>query len=180
MKTYVIILAKTFPKGHSRHGELTRFREFLIRVLEEYSQDEIGAWDCWPVFINDGKKMHTIRGNFDLWEKRFKEIEEGRACLSVREWEGKPYDSKQSEIVRLTKEDGIGLQKLTFVDGRTFVDGLPIKIGKIVYNDGMQWDDFKEWFKGCDTSEPFAIIHFTKFRYNEEYASRRRLDELFV
>ena len=30
-------------------------------------------------------------------------------------------------------------------------------------NDGLDFDDWKEWFKGYDLSKPLAIIHFTKY-----------------
>ena len=60
------------------------------------------------------KKIHTIRANFPLWEKRIKEVQEGRAVLSIRQWTGEPYRSKQVEIVRLAAEGGVGVQKLCF------------------------------------------------------------------
>ena len=41
-------------------------------------------------------KLHTIRANYPLWEKRIKDIQEGHAVLSVRQWSGKPYRSKAS------------------------------------------------------------------------------------
>ena len=167
MKTYVIMLSKTFPRGHSRYGDLTKFKKYLLGVLENYDEDEIGKWDCYPVFVIDGKKIHTIRDNYKLWEERFKEIDAGKACLSIREWEGAPYRSKQVEIVRLTKDDGIGLQKLTFVNDILIpkVDGDNIKPGILAYNDGLQREDWIDWFRKADMTQPMAIIHFTKFRY---------------
>ena len=85
MKTYVITLSEKFPTTHPRKGQETEFgRSFL-----------------------NGKKIHTIRGNFPLWEKRLKEVQEGRAVLSVRQWTGVPYRSPQKELRRLTKEDGV-------------------------------------------------------------------------
>ena len=35
----------------------------------------------------------------------------------------------------------------------------------IAYNDGLSFEDWKEWFKKYDISKKLAIIHFTKFRY---------------
>lgn len=113
-------------------------------------------------------KIHTIRSNYQLWEKRIAEVERGEACLSIREWTGKPYRSKQIEIARLTKDDGVGIQKLEFLDGKI---GLP-RIG-IVYqrktelasNDGLIIWDWEDWFKNYDLTQLMAIIHFTKFRY---------------
>ena len=79
-----------------------------------------------------------------------------------------PYRSKQVEIARLTKEDGVGIQRLEFVNGKL---GLP-RIGivyqrknEIALNDGLSFEDWENWFKNYDLAQPMAIIHFTKFRY---------------
>lgn len=163
MKTYVIILSQTFPKGHAREGEPTCFKEKFLQ--EQQTQ-------CCPA------KIHTIRANYDLWEKRFLEIEKGNACLSVRQWTGKPYRSKQVELARLTNADGIGLQKLTVqpvetITARFFLMGKPTIIGyrpcfdihELAKNDGLDLEDFRKWFVNYDYSKPMAIIHFTNFRY---------------
>ena len=78
------------------------------------------------------------------------------------------YRSKQVEIARLTKEDGVGIQRLEFVNGKL---GLP-RIGivyqrknEIALNDGLSFEDWENWFKNYDLAQPMAIIHFTKFRY---------------
>ena len=36
---------------------------------------------------------------------------------------------------------------------------------QLAKNDGLSLEEFKEWFKGYDLSQPMAIIHFTRFRY---------------
>lgn len=177
MKTYVITLSQQFPKGHRRHGELTYFREqFQNTILDDAG---VSACDCCKYetrdceacgykAVNFRKKIHTIRANYPLWEQRFAEIERGDACLSVRQWTGMPYRSKQVEIGCLTVRDGIGIQQLEFVNNKL---GLP-RIG-IVYqrkhelalNDGLSFEDWESWFKGYNLTPPMAIIHFTKFRY---------------
>lgn len=153
MKTYVITLSKYFLAMHKRAGEETNFKE---------------------KFLN-GEKIHTIRANYPLWEKRIKEVQEGRAVLSIRQWTGKPYRSKQVEIATLTAEDEIGVQAARIVAGIY----LKIIFGEnfehyfvseeertlLAKNDGLSLEDWKGWFKGYDLSEPMAIIHFTKFRY---------------
>lgn len=113
-------------------------------------------------------KVHTIRANYPLWAKRIAEVERGVACLSIRQWTDKPYRSKQVEIARLTKDDGVGIQKLEFVDGKL---GLP-RIGivyqrkhELAHNDGLSFEDWESWFKGYDLTQPMAVIHFTDFRY---------------
>lgn len=151
MKTYVITLSKVFPSTHAKAGMNTCFEEKL-RVY----------------------KLHTIRANFDLWYKRFEKIAAGEACLSVRVWTGAPYRSKQKELARLTKDDGIGLQKLQLeVADKSFGiyharidDGCgSASIIELATNDGLSLEDWKKWFKNYDLSKPLAIIHFTPFRY---------------
>lgn len=146
MKTYVITLSRYFLAAHSKAGMPTDFKE---------------------KFLN-GEKIHTIRANYPLWENRIKEVQDGKAMLSIRQWTSKPYWSKQIEIARLTAENGVGIERLEFANGKL---GMP-RIG-IVYqrkhelarNDGLTLDDWQEWFRGYDLSKPMAIIHFTKFRY---------------
>lgn len=159
MKTYYLTLSQVFPVTHPRAGEETHFKDWLVGSLY------YGA---------TSGKIHTIRANFELWQKRFEDIYAGKACLSVRYWEGKPYRSKQHEIVRLTKDDGIGIQKLEFpfgtLDEAMIEDAEHVGMfGGIAQtfatNDGLSLNDWKAWFKDYDLSKQMAIIHFTKFRY---------------
>ena len=162
MKTYVITLSRHFLANHKRAGEETHFKEKFIlgQGLTDYDTPSMA-------------KIHTIRANYPLWEKRIKEVQDGHAVLSIRQWTGKPYRSKQVEIARLTADNGIGIQKLSFDKDR---DGVPsLKYfninGKYIdreilaNNDGLSKEDWQEWFRGYDLSMPMAIIHFTKFRY---------------
>ena len=167
MKTYVITVSHKFPKTHKRAGEETHFVE---RILSGQTKELI-QWN----------KLHTIRANCELWEKRIKEVREGRAILSVRYWSGKPYNSKQIEICRLEKDSGIGVQVLGFYWGgkdissvieKPFVipndaTGIPpiIPLDTLAKNDGLSIEDFKDWFRKYDLSKPMAIIHFTSYRY---------------
>ena len=162
MKTYVITLSKHFLANHKRAGEETHFKEkFLLgQGLTDYDTPSLA-------------KIHTIRANYPLWEKRIKEVQEGRAVLSIRQWSEKPYCSKQVEIARLTAENGVGIQKLSFdkdKDGvaslRYFnINGKYIDRETLANNDGLSKEDWQEWFRGYGLSKPMAIIHFTKFRY---------------
>jgi len=165
MKTYVLMISKTFMKSHPRGGQLTYFRDKIEYALT----DKVSG------------KIHTIRGNYDLWSKRADEINAGKAILSVRQWTKSPYNyerdgSKQQEFIKLNK---IGVQQIKIVhwapvtpsrliDGRAFqkecvVDrARSIPANQIAKNDGLNYPDFYDWFKddfeGC-------IIHFTDFRY---------------
>lgn len=164
MKTFVLTVSTTFPKTHINAGNETLF-------LNKIACGVFCSGDCedcdfkWP-------KRHTIRANYELWEKRAKHINEGRAILSIRYWSDKPYRSKQIELCQLNE---IGLQKLSFFDNdincpyvfeEDGVANYPIYgIEQIAKNDGLSLSDFKVWFKNYDLSKPMAIIHFTPFRY---------------
>lgn len=87
--------------------------------------------------------------------------------MSIRVWSGKPYHSKQVEIARLKKEDGIGLQKVSFPYGKLNMPAVDTYVNakSMAANDGLYYEDWEAWFKSYDLSKPLAIIHFTKFRY---------------
>ena len=157
MKTYVITLSRHFLANHKRAGEETHFKEkFLLgQGLTDYDTPSMA-------------KIHTIRANYPLWEKRIKKVQEGRAVLSIRQWTGKPYRSKQVEIATLTAENGVGVQKLEFYNntlGLCHIGVVYQRKYELAYHDGLSFEDWEEWFKGYDLSKPMAIIHFTKFRY---------------
>lgn len=170
MKKYVITLSKVFPTTHPKAGIPTGFEHKLHAAINGWSDHAY-------------LKLHTIRANYPLWAKRFEQIERGEAYLSVRQWSGKPYASKQVEIARLTKEDGIGLQVIRLNEGvgiygeYSIVENAWELLGihgdakvlnrQIAANDGLSLADWEAWFSNpkYDLSEPMAIIHFTKFRY---------------
>lgn len=154
LKCYVIMIAKHFPSTHPKKGKPTYFDD-LIRVGQYHR------------YVANLMKIHTIRKNYPLWEKRIKEVQEGKAYLSLRQWEGRPYHSEQLEFLRLTATDGVGLQRCYLIS-RTKIDVIgawlqPVEI--VAQNDGLSLEDFKNWFKDINSNETLAIIHFTKFRY---------------
>ncbi len=104
-----------------------------------------------------------------MWEKRIKEVQAGLAVLSVRQWIGKPYRSSQIEVVKLTSENGIGIQKLAFCGALSHFkieNGINTPLTEeLANNDGLSFKNWIEWFNGYDLNQPMAIIHFTKFRY---------------
>lgn len=163
MKTYVITLSRTFLSKHSKAGRFTRFAE-----LFENGQHlkPAGLEVC-------SHKIHTIRTNFALWKKCIDEVAKGEAILSIRQWSGKPYRSKQVLLANLTAENGVGIQKLTFQPDRDGafnfkyfdIDGHYADIKDVARHDGLSFEEWREWFKDCDLSQPLAVIHFTKFRY---------------
>jgi hypothetical protein len=144
MKTYVLTISKVFPKTHKRAGEPTNFN----------------------TKINRREKLHTIRANYDLWKKRIDEVNAGTAMLSVREWSGKPYQTKQVELFQFTAENWIGIQKLENPHTRVgaIIDDQLNSWADVANNDGLSFEDFCDWFKSAK-NEPMAVIHFTEFRY---------------
>lgn len=88
------------------------------------------------------------------------------AYLSIRTWTGAAYKSKQKEVFRLHKEDGIGIESLDVLPFGNHVGAMTwIDESALAKNDGLRYEDFKEWFKSYD-SETMVIIHFTDFRYS--------------
>lgn len=160
MKTYYLTLSKVFPKNHYRAGQPTNFED-AFNAGQVFNRGS----EC----LHRHPKLHTIRANYDFWAERFKKIEAGDACLSIRQWTGKPYRSKQVEIARLTREDGIGIQKLTVAGCATihpmFVDTYSVDCRTLANNDGLTETDWRNWFADYNLTEPLAVIHFTNYRY---------------
>jgi len=145
----ILLLCKTFPKGHRRAGELTKFH----------------------FNIEKGKKIHTVRSNKgNIWDQRCLDIALGRKYLTVREWTGKPYNSEQKEIARY---DHIVIQRIIMTYGvndelpRCWIDGKDVPIEEVAANDGLSVEDFVDWFFGQKDQNIFegVVIHFTDFRY---------------
>lgn len=181
MKTYVIIVSPTFPSYHPRKGQQTYFIEKIKNALEDLMDlRHIGFQALDGSGSIQQRKIHTIRKNYPLWEKRMANVLKYEAVISLRCWElpGGCYTkgNKQIEIARLSADDNIGIQKIEFskngLYGMIKIDGgFPentlggYSITELSSNDGLSLLDFKDWFKGYDLSEPLAIIHFTPFRY---------------
>lgn len=162
MKTPKIIryrlgVSRTFPTTHKRKAEYTGFVDSIYF----------------------GNKIHTIRSNYELWSKRMEKVKQGLAVIELFYWEGKPYNSKQIVFATLDKDSGCGVQWLNFnykTDGNSiafpFVNtgefgchNNLINVVDLAKNDGLTFQDFKEWFRKYDLSSPLVIIHFGKFRY---------------
>lgn len=169
LKTYVLMISRVFPAKHPRAGQQTYFREKIQRnCIGKKSID--GSFEPFKINIIDftDPKLHTIRENYDLWASRADKINRGEAVLSLRQWTGKPYNSKQVEFIRLEK---IGVQRVKIsrlaIDGRhivvhTSIDGKLIDIDKVSKNDGLSVDDFCKWHKKDIEG---VCIHFTDFKY---------------
>ncbi|HWK58719.1 MAG TPA: hypothetical protein VNQ80_15355 [Parapedobacter sp.] len=148
-KTYVLTVSKVFLKGHPRAGQPTNFRQLIL----------------------EGKKIHTIRAG-EYWRKVAEEVNAGNAVLSVRDWIGRPYNSKQDEFLRLEKMGWQETMVLPYGDVSKDVrirtnaihEGSFSSVSEkyVAANDGLAVEDFRAWFGGSLTG---GIIHFTDFRY---------------
>jgi len=173
---YRLGVSRYFPATHPRKGQKTQFVCKVLHAINDSGVDlyEKCSHDCGS---SCGRRLldpknHTIRANYALWEKRFEKIDRGEAVLDLFYWSGKPYNSKQVVFATLTKDDGIGIQELEFLNYNIsdpvvwdFVKDLYLKTEELAKNDGLSPEDWKAWFKGYDLSIPLAIIHFTDFRY---------------
>lgn len=147
-KHVVLILSHKFPEKHISRGRDTDFNKKLL----------------------EGEKIHTIRSNYDLWKHNITKINKMGYELSVREWTGVPYRSQQREIKTLSK---IGYESISMEyipenkDIRAIINGKTIPdVKRIAHNDGLDWNDFVDWFFGNGTTSfQGIIVHFTEFRY---------------
>ncbi len=177
MKTYVLLVSRTFPKGHKMEGEQTFFVEKILNELTGgycymFCKSKNDCKLCSFEKYSNEIKRHTCRKNYELWAKRIKEVQEGKAILSLRYWSDKPYRSKQIEFAVLDKDSGVGVQKLIWTEDNSMnlrpriYDSCEI-IGEddLAKNDGLSLKDFQDWFKNYDLSKEMCIIQFTEFRY---------------
>ena len=137
--------------GHPKAGKPTWFKEKLLHGAIYYEA-----------------KLHTIRGNFPYWDNVVCEVNAGRAVLSLRQWKGKPYKSKQEEFLKVRKL-GIQLIEIKGSDGlyfpRIMVDGKMLREEtgwRLAANEGLSDIDFIDWFTKDFVG---AIIHFSRLRY---------------
>jgi len=111
-----IMCARLFPAYHPRAGEPTGFREKIL----------------------NGKKIHTIRasaGNRKTGD-----------TVSLREWTGRPYASKQHKFCRAR----------ILVEPFSMHDECWVKTIAIAEGDGLSVRDFQMWFtRGKDVAIQF-------------------------
>lgn len=153
-KNIVILLSRKFMLGHSKAGKPTHFEERL----------------------KSGRKIHTIRANYDWWKHNADKMKSGNFRFSIRQWSERPYNSKQIEIACID-DPNIGVQRirLTYDALTRTMDALideshSADVRDIAHNDGFDdLADFQEWFFGKEPKDGAVfngvIIHFTPFRY---------------
>ena len=142
MKTFVLTFSKKFPSHHTRKGEATNFIDKLLTKT----------------------KTTTIRGNEKRWRKIRREVNEGRAFLSLRYWSDKPYRSKQVEFARVyemaTHRVFITNSHNGFEMSINGVCSDNCAINHIVKREGFDTEaDFTDWF----TAEEFSGVMIELF-----------------
>jgi hypothetical protein len=114
-----IMIAKTFPTHHPKKGLPTGFREAIL----------------------SGLKIHTLRksaGNRKTGD-----------VISLREWDGRPYASRQVEFARC----GIVVDRVTIKR----VPAWDTEIVNIAHCDGFDDpQDFANWFR----AQPDGLVSF--------------------
>lgn len=131
------MVSRFFPAGHPKAGQPTGFVEKILA----------------------GEKIHTIRSNRKLWEQRIKEVQKGKAVISLRYWSGMPYRSKQVEFKRIDFSN----PSMEMIVVGMIRDNPQI----FFHNDGFENpQDFLDWFSKYPDDEELGIIQFTPFRYN--------------
>lgn len=178
IKTYNIILSRVFPKTHPRAGQPTGFNDKVMANFRYPSYD--------PTLL-EHKKLHTIRANYEYWKQIFEEVERGYAVINLRQWLGEPYRSKTVIIKTLTAADGIGIQKVKINTHHVCLKNEPERLfsevgivddvyeavlvpsERLAKNDGLELQDWLDWFRDYDNTQPLAIIHFTPFRYTRKH-----------
>ena len=163
-KIKVLTLSKVFLKEHPRAGQPTYFKESIQLVLYPYHFTGPSRLDSveYP-------KRHTIRATSN-WPDVAEKINKGEMVLSIRQWSGAPYHSRQETPI--TELSHIGIKSITICDRvnefQCYVGNELTPIETIANNDGLSKEDFIEWFrpylKGSMRWEG-VIIHFTNFRY---------------
>jgi len=154
LKTYVITVSVKFPKKGIVVPKPTGFKKKIL----------------------SGEKKHTVRLNYKFWKKRIDQINKGNAILSVRQWTGLPYRSKQVEIKRF-KQGEVGYEGIVVYEDAIdvaintgkdeyylFLSDKQIK--KLAKNDGLTLQQFQDWFK--HGASDGIIIHFSRLRYNKQ------------
>lgn len=126
MKISVLMLSRLFPVGHRRAGKPT----------------------CFADLLTSGRKVHTIRSNYEHWASIAREVNAGERIISLRQWSGEPYRSRQVEIGRLTE---LTIQEVAMFNLMTgmeaFVNGKEVPVKHLAANDGLDMADFESWFR---------------------------------
>lgn len=145
------MFSRLFPTTCTRRGEQTHFIEKVML----------------------GEKIHTIRRQYDRWKIIADKTQERRFNIALCQWAATPRRSKVHQVGLLDSQIGVQRIKMKYFaasdDIVAIVDGKEVSPVIIAENEGLEWNDFKEWFFGKNRTENAeyngCIIHFTDTRY---------------
>ncbi len=128
----VLTFSKQFPKDHPKEGQQTHFvQKVLHSLLPDSYEPATGIG--WPA------KLHTIRAG-NRWKVG--------DMASLRVWSDKPYRSKQVEFAQV---EIMKIWPVTIIIDDIFnpicSGDKVLPAGLIARNDGLETDDFTNWFK---------------------------------
>lgn len=176
------MISRVFPATHPRRGEETHFMSKILlnfdQVVVQDGEDQFPSKPGYTskyaaAIVKDmgfEPKITTIRENYDLWSRRAEKINRGEAVLSLRQWSGSPYRSKQVEFMRLEKigVQKVSIQRIPIESGakQKFMSivagGITVPMPIVAKNDGLREEDFWNWFK---KDMEGVVIHFSDFKY---------------
>lgn len=166
-RIYQLGISKVFFKGHPKAGKQTHFRFKIEQAMIECLHTDDGE-----LLPTGPGKIHTCRPNYKYWKGIEGKVNSGYGVLSLRQWEGKPYNSSRPEFMLLSKMrvDHLVIETKGFGKGsaavRLYINGEnhSSKLDQFAVNDGLENGlDLIHWL-GWDGFDG-ALISFTDFCY---------------
>ena len=103
------------------------------------------------------------------WQRKAQQINAGEMELSIRQWSGKPYNSQQVEVARLSH---LEVQRFEAAYGstdpqpRVWIDGCEVAdVEQVAHNDGLELAEWQEWFFKHTNHFEGVVLQFTSFKY---------------
>lgn len=174
----VITFSRYFPKGHPKAGEPTFFVEKIWKGLKtgNHRDGEYSIWTKHPRLMKAGYWQLPHLWRDQMCDKTFKPkyhtIRAGNRwkvgdMFSPRVWSGKPYRSKQIEFappieikkiwnIRIEIDEPFHVFIFELTEKKN--EFLMLPTSDVAKNDGLTYDDFKQWFKPhCKKREDFFL-----------------------
>ena len=190
IKIYKMPISEFFPRKHKRAGEPTDFMQKIINALDGKEPKKLhtlrAKCEAWKRKIDEVIEGDAILVVFAWSKKPYRSAQQdkfvfGKNTDEVVNFIHRKYTpdfiNNKCRVV-LKDEVEIGVQELEFGETYHYFDKRDLdkmgtfgagntyaKIKGLAQNDGLSEEDFREWFKNYDLSEPLAVIHFTNFRY---------------
>lgn len=141
MKSYILTIEKRFPDWHKQKGERTNYQQLILT----------------------GHKIHTIRSKVEYWINILTKIQNMEGYLSLREWEGVPYESKSVEFLKVYE---VGYELIQKINGSWTIVNTNLIINEfhLAENDGLNLRSLNYYYPNPNSLQ-MLIIHFTSFKY---------------